>query len=143
MHSIRPLRDIIGDVASDAQSLIRGEMALARVEFDRKLKRGLMALASDTRAAVQDAVNRGSDVAQAATDAGGQTLSEAAQATRDLGEKAGEHARALGEKTQASVQDVTEKTRTSAKGVVQATRQSASEVANRAGNTALVGKPRQ
>jgi hypothetical protein len=33
------LRDLIGDVAGDARDLLRGEVALARAEMDRKLDR--------------------------------------------------------------------------------------------------------
>lgn len=40
----RSLRDIVGDVAQDAQLLVRGELALARVELDRKLERAIIAL---------------------------------------------------------------------------------------------------
>lgn len=40
----RPLRDIVGDVALDAQELVRGELKLARVELDRKLDRAILAL---------------------------------------------------------------------------------------------------
>jgi uncharacterized sodium:solute symporter family permease YidK len=39
VRSARTLREIIADVAQDAQDLIRGELALARIELDRKLSR--------------------------------------------------------------------------------------------------------
>lgn len=35
----RSLRAIVGDVADDVRALIRGELALARAEFDQKLDR--------------------------------------------------------------------------------------------------------
>lgn len=38
------LREIVGGVASDAQSLVRGEIALARAELDQKLERMVAAL---------------------------------------------------------------------------------------------------
>ncbi len=41
---VRSLRDIVGDVAQDAQLLVRGELALARVELDRKLEHAILAL---------------------------------------------------------------------------------------------------
>ena len=41
---IRTLRDLVGDVAGDAQDLVRGEIALARAELDQKLDRAIMAL---------------------------------------------------------------------------------------------------
>jgi uncharacterized membrane protein YqjE len=44
VRSVRPLRDIVGDVALDAQELVRGELTLARVELDRKLDRAIVAL---------------------------------------------------------------------------------------------------
>ncbi|MEO8715592.1 MAG: phage holin family protein [Acetobacteraceae bacterium] len=40
----RSLRDIVADVAQDAQQLVRGELALARVELDRKIERAIVAL---------------------------------------------------------------------------------------------------
>jgi hypothetical protein len=40
----RSLRDLVGDVANDAQHLVRGEIALARAELDQKLDRAIMAL---------------------------------------------------------------------------------------------------
>ncbi|HSU04860.1 MAG TPA: phage holin family protein [Acetobacteraceae bacterium] len=42
--SSRSLRDVVGDVAHDAQELVRGELALARAELDRKIDRAVMAL---------------------------------------------------------------------------------------------------
>jgi uncharacterized membrane protein YqjE len=44
VRTVRPLRDIVGDVALDAQELVRGELTLARVELDRKLDRAIVAL---------------------------------------------------------------------------------------------------
>lgn len=44
LHSMRSLRDIVGDVASDAQNLIRGEVALARAELDQKLDRAVFGI---------------------------------------------------------------------------------------------------
>ena len=44
LGGMRTLRDIVTDVAQDAQQLVRGELALARVELDRKLERLVMAL---------------------------------------------------------------------------------------------------
>lgn len=44
VRSVRPLRDIVGDVALDARELVRGELTLARVELDRKLDRAIVAL---------------------------------------------------------------------------------------------------
>lgn len=44
VRTVRPLRDIVGDVALDAQELVRGELTLARVELDRKLDRAILAL---------------------------------------------------------------------------------------------------
>jgi hypothetical protein len=38
------LREIVGGVASDAQSLVRGEIALARAELDQKIDRIVSAL---------------------------------------------------------------------------------------------------
>lgn len=40
----RSLRDIVADVAHDAQQLVRGELALARVELDRKIEQLVIAL---------------------------------------------------------------------------------------------------
>jgi hypothetical protein len=40
----RSLRDLVGDVAQDAQQLVSGEIALARAELDRKIDRALIAL---------------------------------------------------------------------------------------------------
>lgn len=40
----RSLRELVGDVAGDAQHLVRGEIALARAELDRKLDRAILAL---------------------------------------------------------------------------------------------------
>lgn len=37
------LGSLLGDVAGDLQELVRGEIKLARVEFDQKLKRVIMA----------------------------------------------------------------------------------------------------
>ncbi len=39
----RTLREIVADVLQDAQDLIRGELALARIELDRKLSRVITA----------------------------------------------------------------------------------------------------
>lgn len=40
------LRDLVGDVADDARDLVRGEIALARAEMDRKLDRVLTGVIS-------------------------------------------------------------------------------------------------
>jgi uncharacterized membrane protein YqjE len=44
IRELRPLTDIVGDVARDAQELIRGEVRLAGVELERKLQSAVMAL---------------------------------------------------------------------------------------------------
>jgi drug/metabolite transporter (DMT)-like permease len=41
---LRSLRMILGDLVRDAQDLIRGELALARVEIDRKTQAAILAL---------------------------------------------------------------------------------------------------
>jgi hypothetical protein len=42
--NFRSLRDLVGDVVHDAQELVRGEVALARAELDRKMDRALTGL---------------------------------------------------------------------------------------------------
>ncbi len=44
VRTLRPLRDIVGDVAQDAQALIRGEFALAKAELNQTLQRAILAL---------------------------------------------------------------------------------------------------
>jgi hypothetical protein len=43
-RSARPLRAIVGDVAQDAQFLVRGELELARLELDSSLNRAVLGL---------------------------------------------------------------------------------------------------
>jgi hypothetical protein len=43
LRGVRTLREILADVAQDAQDPVRGELALARIELDRKLKRVITA----------------------------------------------------------------------------------------------------
>ncbi len=44
LGGMRTLREIVADVAQDAQRIVRGELALARVELDRKLRQIVVAL---------------------------------------------------------------------------------------------------
>ncbi|HJS86300.1 MAG TPA: phage holin family protein [Acetobacteraceae bacterium] len=43
VRGTRTLREIVAEIARDAQDLIRGEIALARIELDRSLKQAIMA----------------------------------------------------------------------------------------------------
>jgi hypothetical protein len=43
LRGVRTLREIVADLVQDAQNLIRGELALARIELDRKLSRVITA----------------------------------------------------------------------------------------------------
>jgi hypothetical protein len=45
MRGTRTLREIVAEIAQDAQDLIRGEIALARIELDRSLNRAIEAVA--------------------------------------------------------------------------------------------------
>ncbi len=43
VRGARTLREIVAEIARDAQDLVRGELTLARIELDRSLKQAIMA----------------------------------------------------------------------------------------------------